>query len=446
MRRAHRLALVVPAIVLAPALGAQAMWQVASPPQSPPVSRDWAAAFDEVRGEALLMFPEVGPSNTGWRWDGTTWSQLAGPLPANRFRCYTVYDVARDCILLWGGVIPGTAGGQFYGDFWEWNGTVWTQRPAAMPPGRSGAAVAYDRARGVTVMFGGYGQSLMQDTWEWNGVAWSNPNPSVRPSPREGATMAFDPVSNRVLMYGGSGTVETWSWNGVVWQQHLGLTPPAIRLRQSMVTDVKRARIVLFGGTPFDAWTYEWDGSQWHMSMPGTPGPIQGAACVYDTQRSLVLLHGGESWVVGNTNLTWTYRTPLLAAVAPFGSGCAGTAGTPALASAPYVLPWLGDTMRNVVQTIPAGEPGVIFVSSSSTTPPIPLGGVGMPGCDLLVPLDVLDFRPAAAGRAEWALTIPNTPSLAAVSFRQQAFVFDAAANTLGLVASNAVIVTTGVR
>lgn len=355
-----------------------------------------------------------------------------------------VYDVARDRILLWGGLIPGT--GQFYQDFWEWNGTVWQQRLAAMPPGRWAAAVAYDRARGVTVMFGGYGQSLMQDTWEWNGVAWLQRTSPVQPSPREGASMAFDPVSNRMLMYGGSGSVETWSWDGAVWQQHLLLTPPSLRIRQSMVTDLRRARIVLFGGNLFDAFTYEWDGAQWHMLLPGTPGAIQGAGCVYDTQRSLVLLHGGESWVVGNTNLTWTYRTPLLAAVAPFGNGCTGSAGTPALAAAPYTLPWLGDTMRNVVQTIPPGQPGALFVSSLGSTPPIPLGGFGMPGCDLLVPLDVVEFRAAVAGRAEWALVIPNTPSLAAVAFRQQAFVLDAGANAFGLTASNAVLVTTGVR
>jgi hypothetical protein len=69
-----------------------------------------------------------------------------------------------------------------------------------------------------------------------------------------------------------------------------------------------------------------------------------------------------------------------------------------------------------------------------------------MPGCDLLVPLDLLEFRPAIAGKAEWALTIPNTPALAAAMFRQQAFVFDVNANPLGFAASNAVTVTLGVR
>jgi hypothetical protein len=157
-------------------------------------------------------------------------------------------------------------------------------------------------------------------------------------------------------------------------------------------------------------------------------------------------MFGGHTPTAYMVQDTWIYRTPMPADVAPFGSGCAGTAGTPALGAAPFALPWLGDTMRDVVQAIPEGEPGAAFVSSFGNTPPIPLGGVGMPGCTLLVPLDVVEFRVATAGRSEWALAIPNTPALAGASFRQQAYVLDAAANALGITASNAVLVTLGVR
>lgn len=62
------------------------------------------------------------------------------------------------------------------------------------------------------------------------------------------------------------------------------------------------------------------------------------------------------------------------------------------------------------------------------------------------MPLDAIEFRAAAVGRAEWALAIPNTPALAAMQFRQQAFLIDSAANALGLVTSNGVVVTLGVR
>ena len=115
----------------------QASWQLAYPAQSPPADYQWASAFDEVRGEAILMFPR-GQSNQGWRWNGNTWSQLSGPLPPNRFASYMVWDVARQRVVLFGGFVPGT--GQFHQDLWEWNGVVWQQRFAAMPPMRDGRA------------------------------------------------------------------------------------------------------------------------------------------------------------------------------------------------------------------------------------------------------------------------------------------------------------------
>ena len=34
--------------------------------------------------------------------------------------------------------------------------------------------MAYDAARGVTVLFGGYdGANYLGDTWEWNGTSWT---------------------------------------------------------------------------------------------------------------------------------------------------------------------------------------------------------------------------------------------------------------------------------
>ena len=34
--------------------------------------------------------------------------------------------------------------------------------------------MAYDSARGVTVLYGGYnGSTYMTDTWEWNGTVWT---------------------------------------------------------------------------------------------------------------------------------------------------------------------------------------------------------------------------------------------------------------------------------
>ncbi|HEX5050342.1 MAG TPA: hypothetical protein VFZ65_01090 [Planctomycetota bacterium] len=429
---------------------AQANWSMLYPAASPPPVNSPSMACFEPTGEVVLLFGIAGaPATQGWRLVGATWSPF--PMPAQTgYGRGMVYDSARQRLVVFGGNGPAND------DTWEWNGASWLHpTPAVRPAARTNFAMAFDRTRGVAVVFGGNdgsGQHL-QDLWEWNGVTWTQ-RAAVSPlGPRARVLGAFDPVHRNVLLYGGTrpfaGTTQvfndTWAWDGTSFTQYAPPVPPPYLQEAAIVSDLHRQRVILYGGVPADGVTREWTGAEWVDHTVPSPGPRISHALAYDTGLRRTVLFGGTS--SGSfVQDTWIHRTQLPADVAPFGSGCAGTAGTPELAAAPFTLPWLGDTMRNVVQTIPATEPGAVFVSSLGNTPPVPLGGVGMPGCDLLVPLDVVEFRAAAAGRAEWALSIPNTPSLAAVSFRQQAFVLDAAANAVGLTASNAVLVTTGVR
>ena len=139
------------------------------------------------------------------------------------------YDRGRDRIVLFGGVdcIPGSS--EALGDTWEFDGTNWSMRPtASAPASRSGHLMAYDRRRGVTVLFGGDLQSpyrgfppeLGRDTWEWDGLNWRNRTPSVSPGATDVATMAYDPIRQRTVLVGEDGT---WEWDGAVWLQ---VAPP----------------------------------------------------------------------------------------------------------------------------------------------------------------------------------------------------------------------------
>jgi hypothetical protein len=263
--------------------------------------------------------------------------------------------------------------------------------------------------------------------------------------------MAFDPERQAVLLHGGSspiggGTIphnDTWTWNGATWQQQYPSTPPPFRYGGRITTDLHRARILLQGGAESFAW--EWDGAQWRIVLIASPSNRSTHVIGYDSASRRTVLFGGN---IGGPIVddTWVYQTPLPATVTPFGSGCVGSAGTPALTNAPYSLPWLGDTSTYRVDSIAPGEPGAIFVLSFGTTSPVDLGFVDMPGCELLVPLDILGAAPAVAGVAEWSYAAPMTMSLAGVAWRQQAFPVDAAANVLGLSASNALEVVFGVR
>ncbi len=65
------------------------------------------------------------------------------------------YDSARGVTVLFGGLrYPNV-----FDDTWEWDGTTWTQLAIPGPPPRQRHGMAYDTARGVTVFFRG-------DTWE----------------------------------------------------------------------------------------------------------------------------------------------------------------------------------------------------------------------------------------------------------------------------------------
>jgi hypothetical protein len=368
---------------------------------------------------------------------------MTGPGPNLGTGSVMVYDVMRQCVVLW-----GNAAGSGNAQLWEWNGATWQQRLVAMPTFPGSVGYAYDRARGVTVVFGG--TTTNDDTWEWNGVAWSHPLPAVRPPAREQSAMAFDPITQRCLLYGGFGTnqvklVDTWTWNGSIWQQQFPASPPFSRDQATMVVDVDRARVVLQGGSDYDFQTWEWDGAQWHYSNPNAPGAWLWRAGFYDTVRRETVLHGGMHPWVGNTNYTWRYRTPNGAAATSFGAGCAGSAGTPLLAKAPYTLPWLGDTMRTRVNTVPTSL-GALFVSSFTPATPTSLTPFGMPGCNLLVTPDALEFRSANAGAAEWTLAIPNNTALVGMPIHQQALPLDPTANALGVVASNGLVMVPGIR
>ena len=70
--------------------------------------------------------------------------------------------------------------------------------------------LTYDAARGVVVLFGGYGKDPqtrtvkpLDDLWEWDGARWQLVPVSQRPPPRESAAITYDSVRQRAVLFGG---------------------------------------------------------------------------------------------------------------------------------------------------------------------------------------------------------------------------------------------------
>ena len=438
--------------LLVSSLSAQAVWTQLYPAVSPSPRNNPSMACFEPTGDVVMLFGDEpnGLSTQSWSLQGSTWIAFQSP-PQPGYARGLVYDSVRQRLVVFGGHAPLSVND----DTWEWNGSQWTNPgPATRPSPRAQFAMAFDRSRGVTVVFGGVAANngYLADLWEWDGTNWLQRAAATPLGARAYSLAAFDPIHGNVLVHGGLSQLpngatihnDTWAWNGTSWSQYQPPMPPPYDVQGAMVTDLHRGRVILYGGGA-GTLTREWDGANWTIIGPPLPGSRIGHGMAYDTAGRRTVVFGGTA--LGNfVQDTWIYRTALPADVAPFGAGCPGTAGTPALANTPYVYPWLGDTMTNVAAPCAANALGALFVSSFGTMSPLSLNALGLPGCELLVPLDLVELRPAAAGEVEWSLAIPSVPALAAATFRQQAFVLDPAANPFGLAASNAVTVTLGVR
>jgi hypothetical protein len=220
-------------------------WRSISVPQPPPWAYP-AVAFDAARGRTVLFGgadARGAPSAETWLWDGQAWARAWTPIsPAARSRAAMAYDPAQRLVVLFGGFGPG-----YLGDTWAWDGDRWTQLAVEGPSPRLLPAMA--AAGHGLVLHGGFdGARLLGDTWVLTGGRWQPAN--GLPLGRAGAMLAPDPVGGGLVLFGGQTTTtgmvggDAWRWQGA-WQAE-EMTGPAARMGAGMTA--MGQRIVLFGG------------------------------------------------------------------------------------------------------------------------------------------------------------------------------------------------------
>lgn len=263
---------------------------------------------------------------------GPTWSSPS-VVPEGRSRHAMAYDAARGRTVLFGGWRTGVGN---LGDTWEWDGSGWIRHtPAQSPPARSFHMMAFDQARGVTVLFGGIGTSFFNDTWEWNGSNWQQVITAHSPPTLEGSAMAYHAGTNPgVLLFGGLGGFgyinDTWRYDGVDWTWLTGVGPSG-RRGHAMCYASLTQHTYLYGGVDTfgikqDLWA--WNGLGWNQTAPAPGYPVWLAyhSMTYDEERHELVIVGGSETLTGGPwgkthNLTFW---GLLAAVTPaqwFGVG-----------------------------------------------------------------------------------------------------------------------------
>jgi hypothetical protein len=255
------------------------------------------------------------------------------------------------------------------------------------PISRLEAPMAYDSVNQRIVVFGGYDHNYNRynEVWEYEPVlqTWRNVTPSSgpQPQPRQGSTIAYDSVRQKIVLFGGQNDAlqflgDTWVWdcNARTWTEvATGGTPgthkPTPRYGVAMVYDPSRDRMVLHGGIDQnrfygDTWLFDPGALAWSQ-LATTTSSSNGRVLLARGYHAMtissgtspdnrVFLFGGEGFEGNPPQLpvlafedlwelvgsTWTDRTPSGVAAGNNGAcsnaaACPGKAGWRPLAFDP---------------------------------------------------------------------------------------------------------------
>ncbi|HXM56853.1 MAG TPA: hypothetical protein VOB72_15750 [Candidatus Dormibacteraeota bacterium] len=248
-----------------------------------------------------------------WTWDGAAYSTrpVGSNGPASN-SADMAYDRARGVLVLWDhgctNLVMGFTGGcvSHVNRTWTWDGERWSPSGARSAPVEAGpGAMLYDSRAGRVVYVNGAGRA-----WAWTGADWrplaTNGAPHV--VPRESAAVAsmfaagYDEGRDLLVFALPSGT---WTWDGTAWTKAAGggIDPADARADAHLVYDRTRGQLVYVGSR----FTWTWDGAGWR---PHDQPAIASGTAAYDAARGAVLLLQQDAAACDRTGCrtaTWTW-------------------------------------------------------------------------------------------------------------------------------------------
>jgi hypothetical protein len=183
------------------------------------------------------------------------------------------------------------------------------------PSPRVGASMAYDAADGYVVLFSGGSSAFSSDTWNFLHGSWMKIMPNSSPSARFDASMVYDNADGYVVLFGGSNSSfvfgDTWKFHGGIWTNITSGSGPSPRLDASIAYDAADGYAILFGGLTRDAGslsdTWRFHGGIWtNITSSSGPSPRFDASMVYDAADGYVILFGGGG-SSGISSDTWKF-------------------------------------------------------------------------------------------------------------------------------------------
>ncbi|MBV9660180.1 MAG: hypothetical protein JO337_03390 [Acidimicrobiales bacterium] len=259
-------------------------WSVSHPASSPPALSNATAAYDSDDPPSIVVFggrqTDGTLSGATWVWNGSTWTGYTDSQPPARELASMAFDPSLHQLILFGG---RDSHGDFLGDTWAWNGRTWKQlSPAGSTPSpRAGASLAYDPA-GRLVLFGGTGST----------PAAPAASPNAGPNSGSDTTTSAGAASTNPTNAAAAPTTlsDTWQWDGTTWVQGPAAGPPA-RTDSQMSYDSTAGATVLFSGqtnpagsgTPALASdTWSWNGSTWAPQASAQTPPARSGGVFSD--------------------------------------------------------------------------------------------------------------------------------------------------------------------
>jgi len=210
-----------------------------------------------------------------------------------------------------------------------------------------GPLMAYDEESDRVIVFGGSGPfQTRTSAFDPAADAWTLMPRAVSPpySQRAYGAMAYDPISDRVILFGGlsgedvgpdteAGGTWAYDYNSNTWMDLKPTTNPGPRVYTSMVYEPTTQRFILFGGLrdvkeaeppepgwypdglfsywdqPLgDTWAYDPAANEWSELAPAiSPSPRAWHDLALDPTSGLIVLFGGGPARYDFTNETWLF-------------------------------------------------------------------------------------------------------------------------------------------
>jgi hypothetical protein len=211
-----------------------------SPKDKPDARRFGALVYDDNIKKVVFFGGYDGQDykDDTWTWDGTNWAEIRRDRPPNRGVHAMWYDPLAKRTILYGGIGRESIDHRVdrFSDMWAFNGNGWTKLNVANTPGeRLGPQYAIDPATGKLLLFGGLLSEITDpdketrrqfydnSTWQWDGSTntWTKLSPASSPSPRQNGRIAWDPISQKLVLFGGFAGFffsDLWYWTGTTWE------------------------------------------------------------------------------------------------------------------------------------------------------------------------------------------------------------------------------------